>query len=256
MKNYKFILFIFIPFNLLFLIGLWMTSFSYLNLFYFILGYIFIGALGVEIGLHKWASHRSVELNFIAKPIIILASLLACQGHPIWWSAVHRGYHHRNTDTDLDLHTPKKSKWNSFLGWIIKHEPSSINYKYAVDLLKNPLMTITSKYYEAIVWTIWIVLGIISLDFLIWFLIIPTVLSFYGVGLINTFCHGNGGYRNFNTADNSKNVALLGFLLWGNGWHNNHHYKASSFDFGSSISGKKWEIDPCIFLLPFIKKYD
>jgi fatty-acid desaturase len=47
---------------------------------------------------------------------------------------------------------------------------------------------------------------------------------------------------------------MLGLMFWGNGWHNNHHQMPSSFDFGKSVSGKKWEFDACTLLAHPVKK--
>lgn len=255
MKNYKFLITIFLPLHLICIFLLTYVSFSWYNIFLFLLGYIFIGGLGVAIGLHRWAAHRSFQANFFAKKILIFASIMSCQGHPIWWAAVHRGYHHKHSDTDRDEHSPIiHGKWHAFLGWIIKHDPKKINYKYAADLLKDHSMVNTAKYYELIIYTTWIIAAVISLEFLLWFFIIPAIFAFHGEGLVNTFCHSSGGYKNFDTNDNSKNVPLLGLIFWGNGWHNNHHHKSSSYDFGKSVSGKKHEFDPCMIFLPLIKK--
>jgi len=254
MKNFKYIFTILLPLHILFLSLGFYINLSYVSLIYFLMGYMLIGGLGVEIGLHKYASHRSVDLNKISKPIVLFLSILSCQGHPIWWAAVHRGNHHRHSDTEKDSHSPINGKWNAFMGWILNHDLTKVNYKFSIDLLKDKIMVITSKYYEIIILATWITAGVISIDFLFWAILLPTLVSFYSVNMINLFCHSNFGYRNFNTEDNSRNISLLGYFCWGNGWHNNHHYKASSFDFGKSISGKKWEIDPCMIFLPFIKK--
>lgn len=255
MKNYKFLFTIFFPLHLLLIALPFFTDFAWINILYFLAGYVFIGGLGVGIGLHRWAAHKSFEENKIAKPFLLLASLMSCQGHPIWWSAVHRGYHHRFSDTEKDHHSPiHYGKWHAFLGWIVEHDPSTINYKFSIDLLRDQWMVKTAKYYELIVWSIWIILGLISPEFLLWFAIIPAVVSFHGEGLINAFCHGDAGYTNYDNGDRSRNVPILGYLFWGNGWHNNHHHKASSFDFGKSVSGNNKEFDPCTLLLPLLKK--
>lgn len=239
---------------MLFFMLLPFLNFSLIDVAFLILGYIFIGGLGVEVGLHRWASHRSVDLNSVAKPLIILASILSCQGHAIWWAAIHRGNHHKYSDTEKDLHSPVNGKWNSFLGWILHHDISDINFKYVVDLARDPLLRFTAKYYKTIIFSTWIVAGLISVNFLFWFILVPTLISFYSVHTINLLCHSDGGYKNFETKDNSKNIPVLGYLCWGNGWHNNHHYKASSYDFGKGVSERKWEYDPCVIFLPFIKK--
>ena len=116
-------------------------------------------------------------------------------------------------------------------------------------------MAFTAKYYEVIILLSWIILGLIDLNLLYWFAIVPTIVAFHGEGLTNTFCHSdNVGYRNFETKDKSRNVPILGLMFWGNGWHNNHHQMPSSFDFGKSVSGKKWEFDTCTLLSHLIKK--
>jgi stearoyl-CoA desaturase (delta-9 desaturase) len=84
------------------------------------------------------------------------------------------------------------------------------------------------------------------------------LVTFIGVtqdNLINVFGHTRGliGYRNFDTKDNSHNNILLGYLGWGQGWHNNHHHDPKSYDFGSGVSGRWWEWDPARIFLPFLK---
>jgi len=254
-KNISIVATILLPLHLLFFALLPTTNFTWTSIFYVLLGYVFIGGLGVEVGLHRWASHKTIDLNSIAKPLVIFASVISCQGHPYWWAAIHRGNHHRFCDTEKDIHSPKNGKWNSFLGWLLNHDTvNNINFKYITDLMRDPLLKFSAKYYKSIIYTTWIVAGFISLNFLFWAVIIPTLISFYSVNVINLICHSDSGYRNFNTTDNSRNVSFLGYFCWGNGWHNNHHYRASSYDFGKSVSGKWWEVDPCVIFLPFIKK--
>jgi fatty-acid desaturase len=243
-----------LPLHLLFIAMIPFVNFSWVNLIFLILGYMFIGGLGVEVGLHRWASHKSVELNSVAKILVVFASVISCQGHAFWWAAVHRGNHHRYSDTKKDFHSPVNGKWNAFLGWFLNHNINDVNFKYVIDLLKDPLLKFTAQYYKTIIFATWIIVGLISLNFLFWFIIVPTLIAFYSVHSINLFCHSADGYRNFETKDNSKNIPFLGYLCWGNGWHNNHHYKASSYDFGKGISGIPKEFDPCVIFLPFIRK--
>jgi stearoyl-CoA desaturase (delta-9 desaturase) len=245
---------IIIPLHLVFFSLIFFVDFTWISVLYLFLGYTLIGGLGVEVGLHRWASHKAVDLNRIAKPLVIFSSVLSCQGHAFWWAAVHRGNHHKHCDTEKDFHSPMHGKWNAFIGWFLKHDINDVNFKYVADLAREPLLKYTATYYRSIIYATWIIVGLISLNFLFWFLIIPTLIAFYSVHTINLICHSNFGYKNFNTNDNSKNVSVLGYLCWGNGWHNNHHYQASSYDFGKNVSGRSREFDPCMLLLPFIKK--
>jgi len=252
MKN-KSLFTLIIPIHLLSLSVFWVSEFSWLHLLYLFIGYTLISGLGVGVGLHRWASHRSVKLNSIAKPIVIYASLMSCQGHPFWWAAVHQSLHHKFTDTEKDIHSPVNGKWNSFIGWLFRHDTNTLNYKNILHLTNEPLLNFSQKYYLPIIYTSWILIGIINLDLLLWLIIIPTVLALHLEGIINTFCHGTHGYRNFETNDLSCNVPVLGYLAWGNGWHNNHHAHPGHFDFGTTISGKN-EFDPAVLFLPLIKQ--
>jgi stearoyl-CoA desaturase (delta-9 desaturase) len=82
---------------------------------------------------------------------------------------------------------------------------------------------------------------------------VPAAISLYQESNINVFCHTPGyGYRTFETKDQSRNVPLLAWLTWGQGWHNNHHKMGSSYDFGSTVSGNKKEFDTSLLLLPLV----
>lgn len=254
MENKKYFWLVTMSLHLLALIGVILLPFRVEDIYLFIVGYFLIGGLGVNIGLHRWASHKSVELNPVAKPIILFFSILSCQGNPMWWAAVHRR-HHRYSDQAKDMHSPVTGgKWHAFFGWIVTHDHRNVEYRYSVDLARDKMIMWFSNNCLNIVWGTWLLLMVVSPAALVWLLLLPAVVALHSEGLVNLFCHTNSGYRNFETRDNSKNVPLLGWLNWGNGWHNNHHSNPNSFDFGKGVSGKWWEIDPCTWLLPLIKK--
>lgn len=255
LPNKRYIFSILLPLHLAIIILPFYTTLSWVNLLYFLTGYVLIHGLGVNVGLHRWASHKSIELKEFAKPIVVYLSILGCQGQPMWWAAVHRGYHHRKSDSIEDHHSPVHlGKWHAFIGWILNHDPNKINFKYSANLAREPWIANTHKYYEIIIWTTWIVVGLTSLNALLFMLIIPTFIALHSEGLVNAFCHGKSGYTNFATNDQSRNIPALGYFGWGNGWHNNHHHNQSSFDFGSGMSNKWWEFDPCKIFIPFIRK--
>jgi fatty-acid desaturase len=63
-------------------------------------------------------------------------------------------------------------------------------------------------------------------------------IDFARLGLVNWFCH-RGGYRNFDTKDQSTNNLVLGWLGMGFGWHNNHHANPGKL----ILTEKWWELD-------------
>jgi stearoyl-CoA desaturase (delta-9 desaturase) len=57
------------------------------------------------------------------------------------------------------------------------------------------------------------------------------------------------GYRNFDTVDDSHNMLLLGYVSFGEGWHNNHHADPKNSNYGV----KWWELDFAHFLIKLIQ---
>lgn len=99
----------------------------------------------------------------------------------------------------------------------------------------------------------YIIVGLISWQLLLFGFIVPAALSLYMESNINVFCHTpEFGYRNFETKDQSKNVPFLAWITWGQGWHNNHHERASAYDFGTTVSGNKKEWDSSLLFVPLI----
>jgi fatty-acid desaturase len=227
-------------------------GFELKHLIYFIIGWILIEGLGTAITLHRYISHKSFEPKIFVKPVLLWLSCLSLQGSPIGWAAVHRGSHHRFSDTDKDAHSPVKGKWYAWHSWLYDwHE--YFNPKYVVDLLRDKQISWFTKHYEKIILITYLVVGLMSWELLLFAFMIPACVSLYQESNINVFCHsGKLGYRNFETKDNSRNVPILSYITWGQGWHNNHHEKASSYDFGTSVSGKSKEFDPSLLVLPLI----
>ena len=75
---------------------------------------------------------------------------------------------------------------------------------------------------------------------LVYILVIPALLQLHALGLIAVPSH-MVGYQNFksNSNDRSTNNALIAFLTFGSGWHNNHHNKQWSY----TTKVKPWEFD-------------
>jgi stearoyl-CoA desaturase (delta-9 desaturase) len=214
--------------------------------------------LGVAVGYHRVFSHRTHQLRTYKENIILFFASFAGQGSSIVWAALHRGYHHPYADTPKDIHSPVVyGVFESFVGWYrnVTENNMIINVKYAVDLLRRPNHVWFHKHQLTILWSVPLFICLFDwrLAFCGFFLV--TGISLCQDNMINVLGHLKGiiGYRNFETKDNSYNNPVLGFLTWGQGWHNNHHHSPASYDFGSGVSGKWWEFDPCKIFLPFLK---
>lgn len=257
----KYSWFSFLPFLVIGIITLILFANNLIPLYYLwftLIGWILIAGLGVAAGYHRIFSHNThPNLPTWKENIILFFGSMSGQGSSITWTAIHRGYHHNVSDTEKDIHTPLKGRFYSFFGWTTKitENNPNINMKYSVSLLRKPNHVWFHKHQMTILWTVPLVTALFDWKLSLSFFCLPTALCLLQDNLVNVVGHLKSGigYRNFNTKDNSYNNIILGYLGWGQGWHNNHHHNPKSYDFGKSISGKWWEWDPCLIFKPFLK---
>lgn len=212
--------------------------------------WILVCGLGIAVGYHRVFSHKTHQLPVWKENIIMFLAVFAGQGGSIFWAAMHRGYHHPHSDTKKDLHSPLAyDKKTAFVGWYLKITEANnpINIKYAVDLLRKPNHVWFHKNHLKILWITPLAVAFVDWKLALTAFWLVTMIGSLQDNLVNVYGHVKGlvGYRNFETRDNSQNNPILGYFAWGQGWHNNHHYAPASFDFGSGVSGKWWEYDPC-----------
>ena len=205
------------------------------NIWLFLIGWFIIGCIGQEIGLHRYFGHKVFKLSIWQENILATISIFTAQGGPLWWASAHT-HHHTHSDTKLDIHSPIQGKWFAFLGWYFVSSPVKIIRR---DLLKNKYLKYIHLHHKKIYWIIVLPLLFIPEIALNLFLL-PVVISFWGVNLVNWLCHDNiFGYKNFDTKDNSKNLPILSLFTWGLSLHENHHWDQTN----PSHSVKWWEID-------------
>lgn len=246
------------PLHLLSIIGLMLTiawsSWHYLLLFP--IGWAIFGGLGAAITLHRYVSHRSIEVRAWMKPVLLWIGCMSAQGSPIWWAALHRGYHHAHSDREKDIHSPIKGFWHAYMGWMFDVRSDTVSLRHAVDLLKDDMLLWFHRNYNKVVWSSLIILMMIDPFVCFWFYVIPAMVALHTDSMVNSICHSRGaGYRRYDTKDQSENVWYLGIFGWGQGWHNNHHSNPRSFDFGTTVSGSGREFDPCLLWVPIISPW-
>lgn len=201
-----------------------------------ILMYFIYGCIGIALTFHRTLAHKSWEFNPYIKKVLIIVASLANAGSPLTWVAIHRE-HHRYSDTDKDPLSPEhKGFWHVMYGTMFD-KPS---LKYAPDLLRDEFCNFVHKNYYLI--QLVVVLGFFyigGIKAVIAGHFAGGGLAWLSASLVNYFNHINFGYKNHQTRDNSHNNILTGYLVFGEGWHNNHHCDPSL----SSTKDKWWEID-------------
>jgi stearoyl-CoA desaturase (delta-9 desaturase) len=173
--------------------------------------------------LHRYFSHKPFRTTRWFQFVLALAAS-AFFGDPIGFAGRHR-LHHRYSDTESDFHGPHRGFWFSWIGHLLEDGyPEEQLLGVTRDLAAYPELLWLHRWYfvpglAAMVLTYLAGgYGALAAGYcLSWCLI-----AIHGASAVNYFCH-NGALRPYATGDHSSNRPVLGVMLLGEGWHNNHH---------------------------------
>lgn len=210
-----------------------------------ILVYFMTGCFGMTMTFHRLLSHRSWNAPVWFERFGTLCGTWGLTGSSIGWVAIHRE-HHRYVDTDKDPHSPVYKSFIEIQFLSMFEQP---NLKYSANLVKDRFHIILHKYYFFIHLIILGLLLIINPLLAVSCYLAPAAILWNAGSFINTLTHMIG-YRNTETKDNSKNIYTLGYLMWGEGWHNNHHCEPSNANFQK----KWWEFDMGYMFIRLLSK--
>jgi len=181
------------------------------------------GGLGICLCYHRLLTHRSFKTPKFFEYFLTALGCLNLQGGPIKWVGTHR-IHHKESDTDLDPHSPTHGfDWSHVL-WCVTDDPQGRKLRdYAPDLQRDPVMMWLDKYF----WVPQVVTGFAlyalgGWGWVIWGVAVRTVFTYHATWFVNSASH-TWGYRNFETRELSRNLWWVSILAFGEGWHNNHH---------------------------------
>jgi stearoyl-CoA desaturase (delta-9 desaturase) len=200
---------------------------------------------GVTAGYHRYFSHRSFKTSRAGQFVLAWIAQSSAQRGALWWAAVHR-HHHRHSDTELDVHSPRmRGFFYSHVGWIFDRKHAETEMDAVPDLARYPELV----WLERWPLTPAVVLGVACFLFGGWSGLVvgffwSTVLLYHGTFFINSLAHVHGNQR-YVTGDDSRNNWWLALITLGEGWHNNHHaYQRST------RQGFRWyEVDPTFYAL-------
>ena len=213
-----------------------------------IIGYVALMVMGINAGFHRMLAHKGFETNPIIRKIILYFGVLAIQGSPIIWIALHRGYHHRFTDKEGDPHSPVHGLWHSYMGWMFKD--SETNARSAIDLFKDRYCVFLHDHYTKIIWASYLLLALIDINLMLYLVVLPALITVHSYGIQTSLTHtACMGYKNYDTKDNSVNSPWLFPLILGECWHNNHHGEPKNPNYGR----RWWELDFTYLLICLIK---
>ncbi|MCE9624968.1 MAG: acyl-CoA desaturase [Deltaproteobacteria bacterium] len=198
----------------------------------------------ITAGYHRYFAHRSYKLGRAMQFIMAFGAMTSSQKGVLWWSGYHR-HHHRFSDLQEDIHSPKKGFWWSHIGWIMCSKFHKPNYDLIPDFAKYPELRFLDRYWALPPTMLAIGVFLIAGWSGLWIgFFLSTVLLWHCTFFINSLAHVFGR-RRFVTTDTSRNSWLLAILTLGEGWHNNHHHFQASVNQGFYW----WELDVTYYVL-------
>ena len=199
----------------------------------------------VVSGYHRYFSHRAFATSRAFQLVLAVLAQSSAQKSVLWWAAKHR-HHHVHSDTDEDVHSPRRKGFlYSHVGWIFDRKNDQADLAKVADLARWPELRLLHKFelVPAVV--------LAALCFLIagWPGLVvgflwSTVLVYHATFCINSLAHVCGSKR-YVTGDDSRNNWLLAILTLGEGWHNNHH----AFQSSARQGFRWWEVDTAYYAL-------
>ncbi len=210
----------------------------------FLLTYTVCG-LGLTAGYHRLFAHRSYTVQKWLEHTIAICGYLAIQRGPIFWVAMHR-LHHKHVDIPgKDPHTPKEGLLHVHFGWIQVRRRDvwrpGVYHRWSADLLDDPLYRwMDNELHDYLANVILLVSSFVvgglmgarlrgfdmhnAICFLVWVGLLNRVALLQAFGLINSVCHmfGSRPYSGRLIGDATNNY-LVAMIIFGEGWHNNHH---------------------------------
>ena len=199
---------------------------------------------GVTVYLHRHQAHRALDLHPLIAHFFRFWLWMTTGMVTREWVAIHRK-HHAKCETAEDPHSPqvlglRKVLWQ---GAELYQQEADIR-----DTLEHyghltPDDWLERHVYTRFPWlgiTLMLLLDIIlfGMPGLVLWAVQMAWIPFWAAGVINGVGH-YWGYRNYETADASRNILPWGLFIGGEELHSNHH----AFPASARFSSKWWEFD-------------
>ncbi len=225
--------------------------------------------LGITVGFHRLFTHRSFKTSRAMRAVLAVLGSMAVEGPVIEWVSTHRK-HHSYSDQPGDPHSPHLDElpgWRGALrglghahvGWMFRGKDMANPARYARDLVADRDLRFISRMFP-----LWVAVGLAvpfglglaltgswvgGLTGLLWGGAVRIFLLHHVTFSINSLCHFFG-QRPFSTGDESRNLAWLAPLSFGEAWHNNHH----AFPTSAAHGLRRWQVDPGAWLISSLER--
>ncbi len=220
---------------------LWGVAFTWLDLVLLVAFYV-VCAFGTTIGFNRLFTHRGIETYAPVRAVFAILGCMTMQGPLTQWVTDHRR-HHALSDRPGDPHSPHVGHGEGILatvrgfvhahvGWLFTQKGMVRGRDYGKDLYEDRLLVWIDRLY-----LLWVALTL-GLPFLlgywlggswergvqalVWAGLVRIFLYQHATFAVNSVCH-LWGRRHFFSRDEARNNWVIALLVFGEGWHNNHH---------------------------------
>ncbi|MDQ3264795.1 MAG: acyl-CoA desaturase [Myxococcota bacterium] len=208
-----------------------------------------LNILTITIGYHRALAHKAVRLSPWLQKLVVNGGNWVTGLDAKSWVVMHR-MHHEHSDTPQDPHSPvnvgilgigmeQLRNYKRVIIGLLKKNPEYTRYAKDLDFPINSLQR------RGLWWLPYAVHAGIALGLALGIGWMLGAAYFLGMmshpiqgGVVNSIGHAIGG-RNFETSDNSRNNHLAAWLIFGEGFQNNHHQYPGS----ATFSYRRHEID-------------
>jgi len=219
---------------------LWDVAFHLDDLVLMVAMYV-LCAFGTTIGFHRYFTHRAFDAGASVKATLAILGCMTMQGPLTQWVTDHRK-HHALSDREGDPHSPHAGQADGVMGtlrgfvhahvgWMFTNLGMEQGRAYGKDLYDDRLVRTIDRLY--LLWVV-VTLGIPfaigyafggverGVEGLLWGGLVRIFLYQHATFSVNSICH-MFGRRDYRSRDESRNNWLVALLVFGEGWHNNHH---------------------------------
>ncbi|MGE3388348.1 MAG: acyl-CoA desaturase [Bdellovibrionales bacterium] len=224
--------------------------FSWRNVGAFLISHFLVGCLGTVIGLHRYFSHRSFYCPAWFEILLGFLGTLSFQQGPITWAMYHRA-HHRFTENEGDPHSASRGFMWSHMLWLFYIAPNGFrkNSVSVKDLMRSKWLVFFDRHHLLvnIVTPIIFYLATRDLGMTLWVFPLRTVVFWHSTWAVNSYVH-RATWRE-GPSGIIRNSLLMTLLVYGDGWHFNHHQYPALARAGLL----PFQIDPAYWLLLSLK---
>ena len=220
---------------------LWGVAFHRLDLALFA-GFYAVCAFGTTIGFHRYFTHRGFETGPVVKAVLAVLGCMTMQGPLTQWVTDHRK-HHALSDKPGDPHSPHvghgdgaagalRGFVHAHVGWLFSNLGMEQGREYGKDLYDDRLVRVIDRAY-----LLWVALTLglpfllgywiggtveAGLEGMVWGGLVRIFAYQHATFSVNSVCH-MFGRQDYRSRDEARNNRLVALLVFGEGWHNNHH---------------------------------